>query len=265
MKRSLSPATRCFGTVFSLCLTAACTPLIGTGTLERDMAKTAANIDRIFQLNLETQKVVDSRIKAMEVKQKTDSELLLNNLAGIEQRIAALQESLDAIRSQVEEMRYRTLGESPDRVPLRVGRGETTTTVVLEGEQLFLEGHKALQRKDFDAARLCFQEFLKQFPTSQRRADAQMWIAESYYREEKWVDALAAFREVEQQYLTSPRVPEALIKMALCEQKLDRTDQAIATLERLITNYPKWERLDQAQELLRSLIKVEQVPPPAPR
>ncbi|MCX8038765.1 MAG: tol-pal system protein YbgF [Candidatus Sumerlaeia bacterium] len=265
MKRSLFQGIKRCGAVLALSLTVACAPLLGTGTLERDMARTAANIDRIFQLNLETQKVVESRIKAMEAKQKADSELVLNNLVGIEQRIAALQESLDAIRSQVEEMRYRTLGESPDRVPLRVGRGETTTTVVLEGEQLFLDGQKALQRRDFNAARLSFQEFLKQFPASQRRADAQMWIAESYYREEKWAEALAAFREVEQQYLTSPRVPEALMKMALCEQHLNRTDQAIATLERLITNYPKWERLDQAQEMLRSLIKVEQVPPPLPR
>jgi len=254
----LAAATIC------LSLAVACASLFGQGTMERDLAKTAMDIDRIYQLNTDTQKLMEARLKESEAKQKADSELILNNLVGLEQRIAALQETMDAIRTQVEELRYRATGETPDRVPIQLGQGDRASTVVLEGEQLFLEGQKALQRNDYAAARASFQEFLKQFPTSRRRAEAQLWIGESSYREKKWQEASEAFQVVEQQYLTTPRVPEAIMKMALCDEQLGHPDQAIATLERLITNYPKWDRIQQAQEMLRRLIKVEPQVPPAP-
>jgi len=247
------------------CLLLACSPgLFGRRTLEQDLAKTAMEIERIYQLNLDTQKVVENQMRMLETRQQTQSELVLRTLTEIEQRVAALQETLDAVRSQMEEIRYRSASESADRLAIRVGQGDQASTVVLQGEQLLLDGQKALQRRDFVAARVSFQEFLKQFAGSPRAADAQMWVAESFYREGKWNEAKAAFAVVEQRYVASPRVPDALFKTALCDRQLGQRDQAVATLERLIAKYPKWDQIPQAQEILSSLTKAELQVPPAP-
>jgi len=249
-----------------IALALACSPALFGSTIERDMAKTAMDIERIYQVNADTQKVVETRLKTLEIRQQTQSDLALRSLAELEQRVAAMQETLDSIRNQVEEIRFKTLGESPDRVPIRVGSGDHASTVVLEGEQLFLDGQKALQRKDYAGARSFYQEFLKQFAGSPRAADAQMWIGESYYREGKWKEAKAAFVTVEQQYVASPRLPEALMKMALCDQQTGQNEQAAATLERLIAKYPSWDQIEQAQEMLRNLPKGgPQLPPGPPR
>jgi tol-pal system protein YbgF len=188
----------------------------------------------------------------------------LRSLADLEQRMAAMQETLDTIRNQVDQVRYKTSGESPDRIPIPVVQGDRTTTVVLEGEQIFLDGQRALQRKDYAGARASYQEFLKQFAHSTRAAEAQLWIGETYYREGKWKEARAAYQVVEQQYLTSPRVPEALMKMALCDEKMGQNAQAAATLQRLIAKFPRWEQVEQAQEMLRSLEKGGPLVPPGP-
>lgn len=221
-------------------------------------------IQQIYQLNYETQKLVNLQLKALETKRKTDSELTLRSLAELEQRMEGLQETMGIIRSQVEEIRYRTAGESPDRLPIQVGSGDRASTVVLEGGQLFLDGQRALARQEYASARTAFQEFLKQFQNSRRAADAQMWIAETFYRENKWNEARAAYLVVEQRYLASQRVPEALMKMALCEKALGREDQATTTLERLIAEYPKWEQIERVRDMLRSLATVEPEVPPNP-
>jgi tol-pal system protein YbgF len=238
--------------------------LFGGGALERDMARTAADIDRIYQLNSDTQKIVETRLKAMETRQQTQSELTMRSLAELEQRVEALQETLGVIRTQVEELRYRTLGESPDRIPLRVGQGDRTSTVVLEGEQLFLSGRNALERGDYNGSRTSFQTFLNQFAASARAAEAQVWIGETFYREGKYKEAATAYQVVEQRYLTSRYVPEALMKIALCQEQLGQKEQAIATIERVIAKYPRWEKIENAQEMLRRLAKIGLQVPPAP-
>jgi len=251
--------------VAPLTVALACTPaFFGQREIERDMARTAMHIERIYQLNAETQNLVNAQLKALETKRKTDSELTLRSLAEMEQRVEDLQETLGIVRSQVEEIRYRTVGESPDRVPIQVGEGDRASTVVLEGNQFLLDGQRALARQDYAAARAAFQEFLEQFPNSRRAVDAQMWIAETLYRENKWTEARAAYLVVEQRYLASRRVPEALMKMALCETELGQEDQAVTTLERLIAKYPKCDQIERANEMLRSFIKVEPQVPPRP-
>jgi len=222
------------------------------------------DIERIYQLNADTQKVVETRLKAVEARQQTQTDLTLRTLADLEQRVAAMQETLDVIRNQVDEIRYKISGESPDRVPIRVGQGDRASTVVLQGDQLFLDGQRALQRKDFAAARAFYQQFLQEFSTSSRAVEAQMWIGECYYREGKWKEAKAAFQVVEQQYVASARVPESLLKIAGCEEKMGQPQQAVATLQRLIAKHPKWEQIDQAQEMLRGLDKSGPLVPPGP-
>ena len=249
--------------VLTLSLTLACGTL-GQSSMANDLAKTAMDIERIYELNADTQKTVETRLKALDTRQQTQSDLLMRSLTDLEQRVATLQESLDAIRTQIDQLRYKAGGESAESVPLRVGQGDTASTVVLQGEQLFLEGQRAIQRKDYAGARASYLEFLKQFPSSPRGADAQMWLGETYYREGKWAEARAAFLTVEQRYVTSPRVPEAMMKVALCDRALGQVDQAAATLEQLIAKFPRWEQIEQAQEMLRTLVRVTPQLPPGP-
>src|SRR5258708_20162824 len=69
---------------------------------------------------------------------------------------------------------------------------------------------------DEDAARLHFQ------------------VGQSYYDEANYNDALKEFREA---YRLSKR-PALLYNVALCHERLDQFDQAIAALDRYLTHHP---------------------------
>lgn len=252
-----------FGLLLPLSLSLGCLPAFTGGRqIQHDMARTMLDVQRILQVNTETQDRVENALSAIQKKSQADTEMIVTNLAELEQRIDALQEALGVIRSQVEEIRFRTAGESVDRVAIRVGQGNTASTAVLEGSSLLLEGQNALTQENYEQARRLFQEFLNRFPASTRAPDAQMRIADSYYRQEEWAAARAAYQVMETRYLTSPRVPEALMKMAYCEEKLGRETQAVEILDRLIRNHPKWEQIERAREALNRYVKVEpQVPP----
>ncbi|MBM3333880.1 tetratricopeptide repeat protein [Candidatus Sumerlaeota bacterium] len=250
-----------------LCFSTGCySTLFGSGSLERDMARTATGIDRIAQMNRDTQKIVETQLKTLETRQQADSALFTSNLASLGEQIRALQETLDQTRQEMQQIRFRMTGEAPDRIPIVVGRGDVASTVILEGQQLLLQGEQALQRKDYLAARSSFQEYVKRFPTSPRAAEAHMRIGESYIREGKLLEAVAALQVVEQLYVNSPLVPEALMKIASCQEQMGQVQQAVATLKRLVSQHQKWEKIEAAQETLRKLDRVEsQVPPTAPR
>jgi len=240
--------------------------LFGPSSLEQDMARTATGIDRIAQMNLDTQKIVETQLKTLEAKQQGDSALFASNLASLGEQIRAMQETLDQTRHGVQEIRFRMTGEAPDRIPIVVGRGDVASTVILEGQQLLLQGEQALQRKDYQAARSSFQEYAKRLPTSPRAAEAHMRIGESYVREGKLPEAVKALQVIEQLYVNSPLVPEALMKIATCQEQLGHVQQAVATLKRLVSQHQKWEKIEAAQETLRKLNKVDsQVPPTTPR
>jgi len=241
-----------------------CIPsLFAQRQIERDMARVSVDIERIYQVNAETQKRLDSALKAIQNKQEADSSLMLRNLAEIEQRIAAMEEMLGKLQSQIEEIRYRTSGESPDRIPILVGSGASASTVVLEGRQMLLDGEKALARSDYEGARAAFKEFLQRFPTSPRAADAQMLIADSYYRQGKWEDAIREYGVVEQRYVASRRVPEAMMKTALCYEKMGRKDRAAAVLRKILEAFPEWDQIERVKTMLQRLVEVRaQIPPP---
>ena len=129
---------------------------------------------------------------------------------------------------------------------------------------MFLSGRNALERGDYNGARTSFQTFLNQFAGSARAPEAQVWIGETFYREGKYKEAATAYQVVEQRYLTSPYLPEALMKIALCQEQLGQKEQAIATIERVIAKYPRWEKLENAQEMLRRVAKIGPQVPPAP-
>ena len=256
---------RLFGAVAPLLFSVGCLDmLLGNRQIERDLARTMLDIERIYQTNAETQQRVDAALAAIQTKSQADTELIIRNLIELEQRIDALQETLGIVRSQIEEVRYQMVGEGADRVAIQVGQGNDATTAVLEGGELLLEGQTALRRENHEQARASFQEFLNRFPASPRAAEAQMRIGDAYYREAKWAEARAAYERVETQYLTSPRVPEALMKMAYCEEQLGRTAPALAILERLLQNHAEWEQIQRARDMMRRLIQLEPIVPPPP-
>ena len=56
--------------------------------------------------------------------------------------------------------------------------------------------------------------------------DAQFLIGETYYAQNKWMDAIAAYNAVIQNYPMGNAVPEAYYKRGLAQERLGQLDDA---------------------------------------
>jgi len=95
-----------------------------------------------------------------------------------------------------------------------------------------------VKEQRYEPATLAFQQFLLTFPDSDLAANAQYWLAESYYVTQKFNDALTSFLVVIEKYPRSSKVADALLKMGYCNYELKRWEAAKVPLVRVQTEFP---------------------------
>ena len=83
-----------------------------------------------------------------------------------------------------------------------------------------------------------FEAFLRAFPRSEQSDDAQFHIGETHYAQNEWVQAIAAYNQVVQNYIGTNAVPDAYYKRGLAEEHLRDMDAARASWEAVADNFP---------------------------
>ena len=143
--------------------------------------------------------------------------------ADLDARIQELERSLQASNTNV--LEGGTL--APGQLPVPGGSDRDNYQVAFE----------LLKEERYDMAAASFKEFLTAFPDSELVDNAQYWLAESYYASNNYEQALADFQVVIDEHPRSSKVPDALLKMGLCNYNLQRWDAARATLTRVQQDY----------------------------
>ena len=73
-----------------------------------------------------------------------------------------------------------------------------------------------------------FEALLRTFPRSESAAEAQFYIGETYYQQNKWREAIDAYGLVLQNHRTSGTVPDAYFKRGRAYAQTGQTDAARA-------------------------------------
>ena len=94
-----------------------------------------------------------------------------------------------------------------------------------------------VKEQRYEPAALAFKQFLISFPDSDLAANAQYWLAESYYVTQDFDAALKAFQLVINDYPRSSKVADALLKTGYCNYELERWDEAKESLARVQDDY----------------------------
>lgn len=132
----------------------------------------------------------------------------------------------------------------------------SSTTVPLVGapgpNQLYTMALDQLRRGSTSAARAGFTDFLAQYPQHERAGDAQYYVAETLERDNKAVDAEAAYLSVYTRFPRSEKAPTAMFKRAALLRAQSKPDKAREVLDLLIKTYPRSDEADLARERLRT-------------
>jgi tol-pal system protein YbgF len=135
---------------------------------------------------------------------------------------------------------------SPGSPPLL---GSATTTPAAD---LYRRGVEQLKAKATDAAILTFYDLIATYPESPLRESAQYLVADVYFKQKDWRGALGEFEALIDAVPKGEKVPDALLKIGLCQKDLGDSARARRTWERVVREHPSSAAARQARALLRN-------------
>ena len=103
----------------------------------------------------------------------------------------------------------------------------------------------------YEVAVFDFKSFLKQYKDHDLAEQAQYYIGESLYSQEKYSAAFEEYKKVEESYSDSNLIPSARLKMALCLELLNKKNDAVIILQTILTDYPKTAEAFTAKEKIK--------------
>jgi tol-pal system protein YbgF len=93
--------------------------------------------------------------------------------------------------------------------------------------------------KDYSLAEQAFRDFLKKHPNEHLVPDANYWLGESLFQQQRYRDAAESFLNVSTKYEHSGKAPDALLRLGQSLAALNQNEAACATLAEVGRKYPR--------------------------
>ena len=127
-----------------------------------------------------------------------------------------------------------TAPASPDQAQ----NPQATNQIANISPQAFYDGAlNALQSRDFARAEVDFTQFLTQWPQDKLAGNAQYWLGETYYAQTRFEEAANEFINTYTNYRDSVKSPDALLKLAMSLDNINRRTAACEALATLSQEY----------------------------
>lgn len=120
---------------------------------------------------------------------------------------------------------------------------------------LFAEAQKRLDAKQWLEARRLFDAFVNRYNSDKRAASAQFHIADAYFLEGKYANAITAFLKVIEGFPKSEEVETAYYKNAQAFFALKYCSDSKIYLQELLKKFPKSQYKVAATELQKEIAK----------
>lgn len=131
-------------------------------------------------------------------------------------------------------------------------------------EAAYRHAFELLKQSLYDPAIKAFREFLVRYPGSGHADNAQFWLAEAYYVNSRFGQALVEYSTLVQRYPDSPKRAQAMLKAAFCQHEMGQVDAASLQLDEIIQQYQGTTAAGLAQDRLTRIatetVSAESVP-----
>ena len=162
----------------------------------------------------------------------------------------------DVSSASIQELYKKTSKLSQDLKDLEVAvknqksSGDSSKNMQLPSK-MYENAYNDFLLSKYEVAIVGFKSFLKQYKDHDLAEQAQYYIGESLYSQEKYSEAYEEYKKVEEEYSKSKLVPAARLKMALCLELLNRKNDAVIILQTILTDYPKTAEAFTAKEKIK--------------
>jgi tol-pal system protein YbgF len=106
-------------------------------------------------------------------------------------------------------------------------------------KQLYETAYGYLLQRDYGAAEVAFDDFLKKFPNDSLSGNAQYWLGETHFVRGQYKAAAESFLKGYQTYAQSAKAPDSLLKLAMSLDRLGQKDAACSSFAELSSKFPE--------------------------
>jgi len=189
------------------------------------------------------------------LKAEADMRLDINSLSA---QIAQLQDKLEDTNYRLAQVSQQIAATNQDlkasRTPPAVpGSPADTQAATADPETLYQTSYSDYLRGNYDLAMLGFKQYLEAFPETDLADNAIYWIGECFYRQQKFVEAIAEYDKVLKQFVRSDKTASALLKKGFALLEQGQKKDGIAQLQSVVKSFPSSDEANLAKQRLQSL------------
>jgi tol-pal system protein YbgF len=93
--------------------------------------------------------------------------------------------------------------------------------------------------KDYSLAEQSFRDFLRKYPNERLVPEAQFWLGESLFQQQRYRDAAESFLGVSTKFERTGKAPDALLRLGQSLAAMNQKEAACATLAEVGRKYPR--------------------------
>jgi tol-pal system protein YbgF len=186
-------------------------------------------------------------------------DILLSTRATTGSTTAELAEQMQRLEGKLEETIQR-VNQVLQRAPAPAAPATTPAAPAAPGTtgpaaapapdpvQLYDQASQDLTQGRYPLALEGYRDFLRRFPTAELADDAQYGVAECFFAQAAFDSAAIAYADVPAKWPDGNRVPPALYKLALSQERLGRNEDSRKTLQDLLRRFPRSAEAQLARE-----------------
>jgi tol-pal system protein YbgF len=183
--------------------------------------------------------------RAAQAKAEQTASAIAALRADVERLTAKVQATDAAVREVKETLAVRAAAPAPrpDPEPAKPVR-------VSSAEDAFTAGLANFRNREYGQAVLDFLDVVTKHPRHELASTAQYLIAEAYYLQHDYRQALTEFRRTIEWPVPHPKVADSLLKAGLCHSRLGESMEAQIAWRRVVREYPEAPAAEEARVLL---------------
>lgn len=116
--------------------------------------------------------------------------------------------------------------------------------------ELYSQAYADFARGNYDLAIQGFQEYLRNYPTTDFSDNAQYWVGECLYGKQRYAEAIDAWKTLFRDYPSSDKLPDGHAKSGMALEKLGRRSQALIEYRFVVDRYPNSQAARIARDRL---------------
>jgi tol-pal system protein YbgF len=191
----------------------------------------------------------------------SDRDLLKAQLAALEAQVKSLKDRIAVLEGQTTPKGQTAEPLGTPQQPADASKPEGSSKDIQDESPAdsmsasYDAAYQLFKDKKYKEARTKFEAFLKEYPKSDLAANAQFWIAESYYAEKDFESAILSYETLIKKYPGSSKLSGGMLKQGFAFIEIGDMKTGRIILNKLTEKYPGSKDAELAKKKIAELDK----------